>query len=31
MITIFEFLVISVVTILDYVLIKTLLERYKKY
>lgn len=31
MITIFEFLAISVVTILDYVLIKTLLERYKKY
>ena len=31
MITIFEALVISVVTLLGYVLIKTLLERYKKY
>jgi hypothetical protein len=31
MITIFEFLAISVVSILNYVLFKTLLERYKKY
>ena len=31
MITIFEFLAISVVTLLGYVLIKTIFEHYKKY
>lgn len=31
MITIFEALIISVLTLLGYVLIKTIFEHYKKY